>query len=81
MSTDVIIMVGFMIILLLLTVFVLLFGVKLVKNPDKTNPKGHVCKDCLFCNECKCVYFREENIDENRPACKHYEEKEYYRPA
>lgn len=81
MSTDLIIMVGFTIILLLLTVFVLLFGAKLMKQEKGVNPKGHVCKDCLFSNESKCVYFREDNIDENRPACKHYEEKEYYRPA
>lgn len=84
MDATFILQIGVMVVLLLLVAFMMVIVVKSSSTPEqkaKHKAKGHSCKECLFCKESKCVYFHEDSIDVERPACMHYEEKEEYRPA
>lgn len=82
MDVTLIVLVSVVIVLLLLVVFMLVNGNKNTASElQKKEAKKHKCLECLFLKEDKCVYFHEDNVDGTRPACKHYEEKDEYRPA
>lgn len=77
-----IILIAITLLLLLAAWFIIVFATYKSSDFSKVrNARKHVCKDCCFCKSGACCYYMEMDIDVNRPACRHWEEIEVYKPA